>query len=933
MLRKLFGILLAFCFALLPIQAEGIEKEDTPEYKVSFYAFDCFNMMDESGRKYGYGYEMMQDISKYLQATFEYVGYDKSAKECEEMLRNGELDIYTAAKYTEDRAEEFAYSSHPAITAKTCMNVKVGNTKIKAGDYSTYNGLVIGLLARHTYNPTFLTWADEKGFSYEIRYYETQTDLSKALVNGEVDAVVNSYIGTPEDERTIEDFGDTPYYLMARKEDASLLDSIDQAIDRMNVETPNWRSDLYTKYYGTQNLNTEYTDEEKAYLETLKEKNTVIRAVMDADALPYSYFEQGEEKGITVELFKAAVEELGLEYSLEQVSSKEEYTEAVSNGNVDVWLNMNADSSRVGETFYKSTDSYLESNVSIVRMRGDTSPIRKLAVLEDGMDADPIIMKNWPDAEIVRAQDCAQCVREVTGGKVDGAILLSYTAQEMVKNSVTNRLRADIVPGASIELTMGINAEDSYLFYDVFCKALSNVAERMSVETVQKYVDKTTGTTALSYLFDHPELFVFVIVLVSSILFLVLLYVQSEKNKKKQEVISRQLSVALDEAHSASKMKNEFFSKMSHDIRTPLNVVLGMTQIARKYQEDPERLSDALDTISTEGEYLLVLINSILDVNQLEHGHVELAHAPFDPCTCLENCMAMVRSLAQKKEQTLILYREAQEHIVMGDENRYSQILMNILSNAVKYTDVQGRIEASVLYRDNGHCVFTCKDNGIGMSSDFLKHISEEYVRAEDSRVSKIQGTGLGMSVVKGFTGLMGGTLKVESAPGKGSVFIVDIPFEQADEKQVQEMEAKKVLHEEKVMYTGRKVLLAEDNSLNAEIAKELLESIGLCVDWAENGKIAVEKYEHSAIGEYAAIFMDMQMPVLDGVSAARKIRASTRKDADIPVFAMTANTFSADRKKCREAGMNGYISKPIDMEEIDQVLHTYLKENREEKV
>lgn len=207
-----------------PAYAASVPRADTPDYKVAFYAFDCYHMQDENGKRTGYGYGMMQGISKYLQCTFSYVGYEKSAQECEEMLRNGELDIYTAAKLTPEREKEFTISTHPAITSTTCMNVKVGNKKVVAGDYSTYNGLRIDLLQRHTYNDSFIEFTKEKGFTCDIIYYETPTELTNALVNDEVDALVNSYIRTPEDEQTIENFGQTPYYIMARKEDQDLID-------------------------------------------------------------------------------------------------------------------------------------------------------------------------------------------------------------------------------------------------------------------------------------------------------------------------------------------------------------------------------------------------------------------------------------------------------------------------------------------------------------------------------------------------------------------------------------------------------------------------------------------------------------------------------------------------------------------------------------
>ena len=382
-----------------------------------------------------------------------------------------------------------------------------------------------------------------------------------------------------------------------------------------------------------------------------------------------------------------------------------------------------------------------------------------------------------------------------------------------------------------------------------------------------------------------------------------------------------QLADALNDAEEANKAKQEFFSKMSHDIRTPLNVVLGMTQIAQKYKNDAPRLESALDSITNEGNYLLVLINSILDVNQLEHGHMELNKAPFDAVRCAADSVELLRPLADKKAQTMALHCDKPDCVVVGDVNRYSQIMINIISNAIKYTPVGGEITVRLDCLPGGRVIFRCTDTGIGMTPEFIGHITEDYVRAEDSRVSKVQGTGLGMSVVKGFTDLMGGTLDIYSHEGHGSTIVVSIPFAEADDAQRAAVLAPHKTGETTADFTGKRVLLAEDNALNAEIAVELLQSIGLKVDWAEDGQKAVEMFEKSAPGSYFAVFMDMQMPVMDGVEATRRIRASDRPDHDVPIFAMTANTFAADRKKCYDAGMSGYIPKPIDLETITHVL------------
>ena len=925
MIKKFSAAVLAvlLCIvAVFPISAYALTQVDTPDYKVAFYAFDCYHMQDENGKRSGYGYEMMQNVSKYLQCTFSYVGYDKSASESIEMLRNGEVDIYTAAKRTPEREQEFAFSSHPAITSSTCMNVKVGNTSIVAGDYSTYNGIRVGLLRRHTYNNAFLEFVKEKGFDCEIFYYETPTELTNALINDDVDALVNSYIRTPEDEKVVENFGETPYCIMARKEDQALIDQLDYAIDCMNIETPNWRSDLYNKYYGEEEGSYELSDAEQALLEAMQANGDVIRAAMDPDASPYSSFENGQPTGIAADIFKATAEKLGLSYEIVPVASREDYEAVIASGDVDIWMDVVGSYEDEGEAKYKITDPYVMTTMSVLRGRGASEKIETLVTDSDSIAVREIVSHTWPTATVTVVDSPEDCSQAVLNGRADGALLMSYTAQRLAREDMQNRLRVDIVPGAVMELKMGVNANADIHFYGLWEKTLADVSAAVSTEIVQEYLEQTTTPTMIEYLFDHPIYLIVACTGVFLILLLILLYRQSVKSKNKQKKIAGELAVALEEAKEATEAKQNFFSKMSHDIRTPLNVVLGMTQLAWKYRHDIHKLENALGNITTEGNYLLVLINSIMDVNQLEHGAIELVNEPFAPAECLRRSVEILRPLSDKKEQQIAVSCGAPERVVLGDANRLQQIMINIISNAIKYTSVGGRIEVSMDCLPDGRCRFRCADNGIGMTKEFVQHICEDYARAEDSRVSKTQGTGLGMSVVKGFTDLMGGTLHIDSELGKGSVFTVEIPFPEASAEQ-----REAVLHPpekaraDEARYNGRKVLLVEDNALNAEIATELLQSIGLTVDWAENGEIGIERYESSEIGEYFAVFMDMQMPVMDGVTATKAIRRSSRSDRDVPIFAMTANTFTTDRRSCREAGMTGYIPKPVSAKDIEEAL------------
>lgn len=601
--RRLAALMLVLVLAVgfsTAAWAENVPRRETPVYKVAFYAANCYHIQDENGRRSGYGYEMMQGLSKYMQCTFDYVGYDKTPAESMEMLRSGEVDLYTAANATDACRAEFAVSQHPAIMVTTCMNIKVGNSKVVAGDYATYEGMRIGLLQSQTYNDGFLQWADEKGFAYTVTYYDTLADLTNALREDKVDAIVDSYIRSPEDELTIEDFGQTAYYILARKEDQGLIDALDAAFDAMSIDNPNWRVELYNKYRGAAGHNTEFTAEESDLLAQMQQSGTTVRAAAAPDNAPYSWYADGKMQGIAVDLAQKTAEALGLTLEVVPTATYKDYNALLQSGEADLCLDLDSGETTYGDTAYQLTDTYMRTTVSLLRQRG--------------------------------------------------------------------------------------------------------ACERV--------------------------------------------------------------------------------------------------------------------------------------------------------------------------------------HCLVG-----------------------------------GRVIFRCTDTGIGMTPEFIGHITEDYVRAEDSRVSKVQGTGLGMSVVKGFTDLMGGTLDIYSHEGHGSTFVVSIPFAEADDAQRAAVLAPHKTGETTADFTGKRVLLAEDNALNAEIAVELLQSIGLKVDWAEDGQKAVGMFEKSAPGSYFAVFMDMQMPVMDGVEATRRIRASDRPDHDVPIFAMTANTFAADRKKCYDAGMSGYIPKPIDLETITHVL------------
>lgn len=429
------------CRMVLRMQRKFPGRRHRYIYKVGFYASPNYHQQNADGRKSGYGYEMMQNVSRYIQGTFSYAGYDKTVKECEEMLKNGEIDILTGNARTPECEKYFAFSTHPAITATTCMNVKAGNRKVVAGDYSTYEGLRIGLLTRHTYNDSFIAWTKDKGFDCDIVYYDTPTELSNALIH----------------------------------------------------------------------------DEEQALLSQMQVDHTVIRAVMNPDAAPYSWFENGEAKGILPDIFRATAERLGLDYEIRETRDRETYRREVLDGNADIWIDMDSAYEEVPE--YKITEGYLTTTASVLHRRGAYSGnMQTIAVTENNTTVRNVITQNWPGIEVIVLDSLEDCTREILHGKVDGALLMTYEAQRLAQQDVQNQLSVDIVPGMTLEIHMGVNSRDDVTFYGLWNKTLNVVANQVSAETVQQYLEQDTQTSMVGYLYDHPSFLVVLIICMCLIL-------------------------------------------------------------------------------------------------------------------------------------------------------------------------------------------------------------------------------------------------------------------------------------------------------------------------------------------------------------------------------------------------------------------------------
>ena len=532
------------------------------------------------------------------------------------------------------------------------------------------------------------------------------------------------------------------------------------------------------------------------------------------------------------------------------------------------------------------------------------------------------VRTHFPDAQITLFPSVNAALDAIVSGKADATTLNGLRANDLLKNTRYESLSL-MQLSQSDDRCYGVALGNEGLL-----KLLNRGINVLGVDYGQnqayRYADGLYSYSFFDLVQQNLEIFVLGVLAVAAVIIFLLL----RDNRRSRAQI---------------RAKTIFLNNMSHDIRTPMNAIVGFTGLAASHVDDPEQVKDYLQKITVSSQHLLALINDVLDMSRIESGRVSLEEADVHLPDVIRDLQTIVQANITEKRQNLLIDMQGLRHEdVITDKLRLNQVLLNILSNAIKFTPTGGTIslsldEESSSRADTACCVFRIKDNGIGMSGEFQKTIFEAFTRERTSTVSGIQGTGLGMAITKNIVDMMGGTISVQSEEGKGSEFVVRIPFrigetravaEKAPEPQGLRAPAADVTGEAPAAadFTGKRILLAEDNEMNQMIAVAILENVGFTIDIAPNGAEAVDKIKLAPAGTYDVILMDIQMPVMDGYEAAKRIRAmEDQKKAGIPIIAVTANAFEEDRKIALAAGMNGHLAKPYDVNAIMQTLSELL--------
>ena len=910
----LLAALLGFA---MPASAAG--SDDTPQrtLRVGFYAYTGYHIMDKDGHRSGYSYEVLQRIAQYENVKFEYVAYDCDASEAADMLERGEIDLLPTLRITPERAERFAFSSEPISNLATMLTVKAGNRSIVAGNYETYNGMTVGMSRRgNGRNQSFIHYAEEHGFTYTPVYFDTDEELSLALRTGVITAAVSNRLRKTTNEWIIDTFDLQDCYIAVRKDDSATLQLVNDALTKMDRDDPTWRTTLFDKY--NENIHTSnklyLTAAEENYITAHNADGTTFQVLVNPDLYPYSYLdEDGCPTGIMVDLFKLVADRAQLHYSFLAPASRSEYRAMLDSGDADFVIDFSDDYSMAEDYGYQLTSSYLSAEFSWVMLRSHSGGLHKV-IVPDNFNSDSLEMPGLQDISNVKYADSFDdCLAAVRSGDVDACYTYTYQAERAIFDDKYNELRA-MLSDERRSFCIGVRADYDILLLDVLNKSVDSLTRADIVALTNKYINLGQQKFSLVRLAYQYPLFVLLIVL--CVIITNVCVVLSMRARRFRDLTE----AALHRAEEASTAKTEFLSNMSHDIRTPINGIMGMLDIAEENFEDQARVRDCLTKMRGAASHLLSLVNDVLDMSKIESGSMKLLNNPFDLRVLLQACCDIVEGQIIERNLTFTKQIGPFWHpYLVGSELHVRQVLINILSNAVKYTPDGGTIRfcaKETLYEEGlVHLRIEITDNGIGMSEEFLQHIFEPFTQEQRSSRTHYKGTGLGMAITKKLVDQMHGSLDVESEPGKGSTFIVrlSLPVDPTPHPVAEQQPA---TQEDTPTLAGLHLLLAEDNELNSEIAVTLLEAEGAKVTAVTNGREAVEAMQHAAPHTYDAVLMDVMMPEMNGLEATRCIRAfeGVGPDEGTPIIAMTANVFADDVRACLDSGMNSHVGKPLDM-------------------
>ena len=870
-----------------------------------------YNTTGPDGKKRGYSYEYQQAVAAHTGWKYEYV--EGSWAELMSMLKKGQIDLLGGISYAEERTTSMLFSELPMGEDKYYLYVNSSDTDISASDLTTLNEKRIGVVPDTLSARRFYEWEKSHGVETQQVDITSTDDARQKMQNQEIDGfVVNE---SPQWERDNISpallIGSSYNYFAVSKKRPDLKEELDQAMQRIEKENPFYEEDLYKRYLSANPIET-LTDEEQNWLE---EHGAVRVGYLKSDVgVSLTDTESGKPVGIIndyINLASDCLEEKNIEFQLTGFDSQKEELQALKDNRIDMIFHMNQNPYEAEQNDMILSNTVFEVNVAVRTgvKKFDENKENTVAVSRNNLLGKWYISFNYPFWKIKEYDSFDEVEKAVHSGEADCFVVKAGQSLKALEDS---KMRS-IFLTKSGESCFAVTRDNTILM-NILNKTIQSLpASRLS--SLFSVYENTPGKVTLAeYIKDNLRVVSIVFVSTSLLIILIIGYLLVKARKAKIQ------------AEKANAAKSDFLFNMSHDIRTPMNALLGYSELMKRELTDP-KLLDYQEKIEQSGNLLLSIINNVLDMARIESGKMELDENYVKIRDIYQGVYKIFQAEAEKKGIRLEMeYNVRHEHVIC-DETKNREVFLNLISNAVKYTASGGTVTIRITELDCDRKDYVriqsqVIDTGIGMSEEFLPSLFEAFSRERNTTTGKVAGTGLGMPIIKQYIDMMGGTIEAESKLGEGSRFTVTLEYRIADKNYYEQDTEKALDMDETGRISGKHILLAEDNDLNAEIAEFILEDMGLLVDRVEDGIQCVAKMEQEPAGTYDLILMDIQMPNMDGYKATEIIRGLADKSkATIPIIAMTANAFEEDRKKALAKGMNGHIAKPVAAEKVEKTI------------
>jgi signal transduction histidine kinase len=895
---------------------------------IAFGILPCagYAQQDSQGIWSGVDVETIENIAQRASLTIDLVPF-YSYSEMETGMAAGTIDVGSDTSKTDEREKKYLFSAYEQGNTSPALFTRLDEDRFTYGDIDQLKTMTIGYEVGSVAVDKFKAYCQDYDFTPTMKSYDSRTQLYQALDNKEVDAVTSGESYLPG-YQTLLKFSPQSYYFVFNSDRTDLKKKVDAAMAQIYVENPLYEEDLL-KRYGLLDSNTSValTKEEKKYVADHPSSQV---AVLAGDE-PYYSKVKNADKGVLPDYYKSLSSVLGMSFTFKVYETQKEAIASLNDGSSQI-LGMYSNSLPYAyKDSLRLTRSYTTvSTVMITRAGFEISAIKTIALKERSKDAvlQNLGKMNTNDITYVTAPTAAQCFERLKKKTADAVIIGQPSASYLVNQ--TNSSAYSISPLATTSLELdGAVAMDNSILCSLLNKGIQKTTYAVNGIIASNTLSETTFLTSVARLptglIVGVGLLLFALVVGLTVTLVLLIKRQKEKvSVMAQAAQNEQEQIRIEEEAKTSEAKNQFFSDISHDMRTPLNAVIGFSSLAKNPNLTVEEKDAYLEKIQSSGNLLLDLINDTLTMSKLNSGKYVLTPKPIDTNRVLEAVLVPIQEASKEKGITLTVTNTARKRMILADEMNLRKIYLNLMTNAVKYTPKGGHIvirqEDDPVGAKNPALVLVIQDDGIGMSEDFQRHMYEPF--SQEKRPGyDAEGTGLGLSIVKQIVDLMGGTIAVKSVKNQGTTFTLRFVFEPAPEALPKKASSASLENDDSL--SGRKILLCEDNSLNQEIAVALLAKGKMQVTTAKNGQEGLEAFKASKPHEYSAILMDVRMPVMDGLEATKAIRQLSRPDAlSIPILAMTADAFEEDIQKCLDAGMNGHIAKPVQ----PQVLYSELR-------